>query len=408
MSIFKRGASKIWWYHFWQHGTHIQQSTRQTSRNIARRMEASHRARLAVETQEREAKAAQLNCATARVLRCVECERLYDGDAGIESDGAKLCGRECAKRRHARQAPAPTLAAFCARVESWSAGQYQAQSPNTHHWLRAGLRSILAYPTLAEKRLDEISAEDCVGFASHLQSLESFRRAPLSVNSVNASLQTLRRALKLAREWGVIAETPRIQLLRGARRRERVVSLDEEARYLAAAPEPLLTIATLLADSGLRPSEAYALRWENIHFENGRFGTLLVTHGKTKAARRMLPCTPRVRAVLESRYQNAGQPDEGWVFTAPTRSGHAEHSTVKTQHLRAVKLSKVRHFVLYSFRHTFLTRLAESGCDAWTLARIAGWSNIAMSATYVHPSEDAVLSAMAQLAALPAGSKPVV
>lgn len=50
-----------------------------------------------------------------------------------------------------------------------------------------------------------------------------------------------------------------------------------------------------------------------------------------------------------------------------------------------------------SLRHTFLTRLGESGCDAWTLARIAGHSSVAMSARYVHPSEDAVLSALDRL-----------
>jgi integrase len=37
---------------------------------------------------------------------------------------------------------------------------------------------------------------------------------------------------------------------------------------------------------------------------------------------------------------------------------------------------------LYSVRHTFLTRLGESGCDVWTLARIAGHSNISISRRY--------------------------
>jgi integrase len=54
----------------------------------------------------------------------------------------------------------------------------------------------------------------------------------------------------------------------------------------------------------------------------------------------------------------------------------------------------VRPIVLYSLRHTFLTRLGESGCNVWTLARIAGHSSIAMSARYVHPSEDSVVNAM--------------
>jgi len=39
----------------------------------------------------------------------------------------------------------------------------------------------------------------------------------------------------------------------------------------------------------------------------------------------------------------------------------------------------------------------KSGCDTWTLARIAGHSSIMMSARYVHPSEDAVLVAVERL-----------
>ena len=53
--------------------------------------------------------------------------------------------------------------------------------------------------------------------------------------------------------------------------------------------------------------------------------------------------------------------------------------------------------VLYTLRHTFLTRLGQSGCDAWTLARIAGHSSIAICSRYVHPSEDAVLDAVSWL-----------
>ncbi len=57
----------------------------------------------------------------------------------------------------------------------------------------------------------------------------------------------------------------------------------------------------------------------------------------------------------------------------------------------------MRPFVLYALRHTFLTRLGGAGCDAWTLARIAGHSSIAMSARYVHPSQDAVMNIFSRL-----------
>src|SRR5205814_5928691 len=159
--------------------------------------------------------------------------------------------------------------------------------------------------------------------------------------------------------------------------REHIVTREEEARYLAAASGLLSDVTTVLIDTGLRPDECYRLRWEAISWVNGRNGTLLVTQGKTDAARRVLPLTPRVRSVLETRWKAAGRPGEGWVWPAPTQVGHIDHSSLKKQHNRAVPLSKVRRFVLYNLRHTFLTRLGESGCDAWTLARIAGHSSIA-------------------------------
>lgn len=240
-------------------------------------------------------------------------------------------------------------------------------------------------------RLDRISAERAADFAA-------WRKAQgLQVSSVNSSLQVLRRVLRLAAEWGVIGNAPRIRMLPGERHREHVVTQEEECRYLAASTEPLASIGVVLVDTGLRSDECYRLRWESITWSNGRNGTLLVTHGKTSAARRVLPMTARVRQVLEAHWLASQRPQEGWVWAALTKSCHFERSTLKKQHRNALKLSKVRPFVLYSLRHTFLTRLGQSGCDAWTLARIAGHSSIAMSARYVHPSEDAVLAAVERL-----------
>ncbi len=117
--------------------------------------------------------------------------------------------------------------------------------------------------------------------------------------------------------------------------------------------------------------------------------------------------TPRVRAVLEARWNVVGKPSEGWLWPAPNASGHIDHSSLKKQHARTFRtvnmegkknnVTPITPFVLYSLRHTFLTRLGQSGCDAWTLARIAGHSSIAISSRYVHPSEDTVLAAFSRL-----------
>lgn len=128
-----------------------------------------------------------------------------------------------------------------------------------------------------------------------------------------------------------LESAPKIKTLPGERRRERVITPEEEARYLAAVPEPLASIATVLADTGMRSEECFRLRWEDVTWINGRNGALLVTRGKTAAARRVIPMTPRVRTVLESRWNDAKRPEEGWAWPSGARSGHVEPSSIRKQ-----------------------------------------------------------------------------
>jgi len=95
----------------------------------------------------------------------------------------------------------------------------------------------------------------------------------------------------------------------------------------------------------------------------------LITSGKTKAARRVLLPSPRVRDALENRWKLDGEPGEGWVCAAETKDEHINQDSVKLQHKKALKLEKLRQFEVYSIRHTFLTGLGESGCDAWAASR---------------------------------------
>jgi integrase len=352
--IYKRGD--VYWYKFMWSGRLFRESTRQGNDKVARQMEAAHRTSLA------------------------------KGEVGIREK--KL---------------APTLTEFIdARFEPWAKATFEKSSPKTwFDWYRVGLRTIKAYRPLASTKFDEITSEGISCFAAHRQ-IENRQ-----VSTINSSLRVLRRVFSKAMEWGVLETIPKVKLLPGERHRERVVSQEEEVLYLAAAPELVSSIVAVLVDTGLRPEECFRLCWESITWFNGRNGTLLVTHGKTTAARRVLPMTPRVRNILETRWEAAGKPAEGWVWPAPTRSGHVESCSLKKQHAKTFKTvaeqaaknnrKPVRPFVLYSLRHTFLTRLGQSGCDVWTLARIAGHSSISISSRYVHPSEDAVLDAMSRL-----------
>jgi integrase len=361
MAIYKRG--RIYWYKFTFNGEAIRESTRQTNQHTARQMESAHRTSLA------------------------------KGEVGIRDKKA-----------------IPTLNTFCIeRVEPWAKSTFEQASPKTWLWYGFGIDSLKKSSTLANLKLNEIGPELVAQYASERQ------RDGLQISSVNSCLRALRRVLRLAVEWSVLEASPKVKFLAGEHRRERVISSKEEALYLAVALPLLHDVSTVLFDTGMRPEECHSLKWENINWDGGRNGVLLIAKGKTKSARRVLPLSPRVRAVLESRWKAAAEPGHGWVWPANTKDGHINHNSLKLQHKKAIKLSTVRPFEVYSIRHTFLTRLGESGCDVWTLARIAGHSNISISQRYVHPSEDAVLNALSRLSdhnsgntaenVIPAGSR---
>src|SRR6185503_17569748 len=88
---------------------------------------------------------------------------------------------------------------------------------------------------------------------------------------------------------------------------------------------------------------------------------------------------------------------DGWVFPSSSREGHFNKDTAKDQHRKALDNSGVKSFEPYCLRHTALTRLAEAGCDAFTLARIAGHSSITITQRYCHPQAEAIEAAFAKM-----------
>ena len=346
--IYKRG--RIYWYKFTWDGELIRKSTRQRNDKVARQMESAHRTALA------------------------------KGEVGI---------REKKK--------APTVAEFCTgRLEPWAKSTFLPSVPKNFDWFHDNVKVMCKAAKLASLRMDSLTNEAVSDFAAWRL------REGYAVATVNSTIRVLRRALSLAKEWGVIDSFPALNLIPGENHREHVVTSQEEQAYLAAADPELGTFMTLAFDTGLRPDEAYCLRWEHVNWDNGRNGSVFVATGKTPAARRVVPMTPRLKFLLEARWEIANSPADGWVWPSTTKSGHFEQSTLKKRHGKALAAarigeSKIRPFLIYSARHTFLTRLGESGCDVWTLARIAGHSSIAVSMRYVHPSQEAVERAMTHL-----------
>jgi integrase len=257
--------------------------------------------------------------------------------------------------------------------------------PNTVRFYKNSVNNLKAVSALAGLRMGAITSENIADYVAKRKA------GNVEVSTVNRDLATLRRMFHLAQEWGKVEKLlPRVKLLPGENRCERVLSPEEDAAYLEAAlavgsqkeqeyqdalkgiraakrgqqprtPDAFLLrdVASILINCALRPEECFRLRWS----DNIRDNAIEIHTGKGKGSRRRVPASPRVWAYLDMR-RGTGQQD-GWVFPAGTKSGHMEASTIKKQHARALA-ARVAPFVLYTPRHTCITRWAKH-VDAYTL-----------------------------------------
>jgi integrase len=357
MAVYKQPKSKYWWYKFTWNGELIRESTKQANRRVAEQMEAAHRTALA------------------------------KGEVGIRERKTVPTLREFAERDFL-----PFVRA------TFSAKQ------KTQKYYEYGVKALLSFERLATARLDSITTETLGAF------IAVRKEAGVQISSINRELQALRRMFHLAPEWGKVEKAlPTVRMVPGENHRERVLTAEEETLYLAGAKSDamkqhtdaslLSDVATILLDCGLRPEECFRLRPESV-----RDGKVEIQFGKTDNARRRIPMTPRVQAILEMRLSKAAGNE--WVFPAATKSGHIEPSTVKKQHAKATAQATAilrkqtggrnvvfQGFELYTLRHTCLTRWAPH-MDPWTLAYLAGHRDMNITKRYVHPQEQTIRAAM--------------
>ena len=83
----------------------------------------------------------------------------------------------------------------------------------------------------------------------------------MQVSTINRDLAALRRMFHLAQEWGRVSTIlPKVRLLPGENQRERVLTAEEEGRYLEAATaigEETLESYRLAGDTDLNTTMRY-------------------------------------------------------------------------------------------------------------------------------------------------------
>ncbi|HKS08059.1 MAG TPA: site-specific integrase [Pyrinomonadaceae bacterium] len=213
--------------------------------------------------------------------------------------------------------------------------------------------------------------------------------------SVNMELAILSRIFTLAVELGQAASNPcsKVRKLRVDNQRNRYLSVDEEARLMAQLKgrrRHLYPLVALALGTGMRRGELLKLSWQHVDFLRGVINVL-----NTKTARnRIIPMSQKVREVLLA-HQKAHKGD--LVFASrriAKRQAGKGLVDVKKAFVAACQDAGIADFHFHDLRHTFATRLGDAGCNATTIARLLGHSNIQMSMRYTHASDDSLRSAV--------------
>lgn len=266
---------------------------------------------------------------------------------------------------------APNLADY---AERWLTERVQDLEPITLESYRERLEGHVL-PELGRLRLPAITP-------GHVRRFLAGKRKGYAKNGVRLMRAALSSLLSDAVEDELIPANPCLQI-RGRSRRgaEQVTAIERQQQiqpmtlaqretFLATArrrrANPLLF--EVLAKTGLRPSEAYALRGEDLDLAGGRVHVERAwVRGRLKATKtaqtRWVDMPDRLTAALRGARA-------GLLFTAP-EGGPLDPSKVGKAFRATVKAAKIGRFRLYDLRHTYAClRLADGAPPTYVAAQL--------------------------------------
>ena len=243
----------------------------------------------------------------------------------------------------------------------------------------------------------------------------------LSDSTIRSAYAVLRQALDGAVRDGFLARNPAALVQRPSVHAPKVKYLDPDkasAILRAAEGSRYHAALVLIASTGLRRGEALALRWDCVDLDTGVLkvretlgrvgGRLVSTEPKTQRARRTVPLSPSVIALLKKhkaaqaaerlKAANVWE-DTGLVFCTEFGSAVDPRNLSRVFEV-AAKAAGVTGVGLHTLRHSAATAWLERGVHIKAISDLLGHSSIAITGDiYGHTSDDTARAAVELLSA---------
>ena len=273
---------------------------------------------------------------------------------------------------------------FSARFLKW----YRVQNSERSHEDYNNLFNSAINPYFQNCYLSNINTEMIENYK--IKRFELIRPA-----TVNKELSALRHLFNKAILWGYIRKNPVVGVRRLSvmERKIRFLSLKEIDLVLRNSPEYLRRIIVIAIHTGLRKSELFRLRWEDVDFSRGYVNVSSMDEEYTKNYRnREIPMTEQLKEYLDnlevkSEWVLCKQNDErysGWL-----RKGLE----------KVARDAGIKKFTLHDLRNTFASHLVMEGVDLPTVQNLMGHSDIKTTMIFSHLAPDHLKNAMKRYSA---------
>ncbi|HEX8131069.1 MAG TPA: site-specific integrase [Pyrinomonadaceae bacterium] len=251
-----------------------------------------------------------------------------------------------------------------------------------------------------KRLLREITYRDICAYNSMRLQMPTHHKRPPTIATMNRKLGVLRRIFNIGVREGWLSKNP----LNGGeslispaseRRRERILTLEEEQNLLVACEHPnrklLRVLIICLLDTGARKSElAKHLRWSEVCFASR---TITIEGMTTKTLKtRQLVMTERMYQELSMLWEASSKALHERVFEKLVNERWAFSFVCKAA---GIDYGSPYGITYHSFRHTAAVRLVKGQMPLQMVGRILGHSQPQTTYRYLSADSETIAQAAA-------------
>ena len=210
------------------------------------------------------------------------------------------------------------------------------------------------------------------------------KREGASNATVNREVASLKSILARAVDWEYLEQNPLhgLKFLKEAPIHESYLTDEEAKRLIAVSPPYLRDIIIFALATGMRRSEIFNLRWEDVTLdERFSYGSInVVGKGEKRRNLRMN------RTVYELMIRKRREGKNKHVFPSPKTGEKLVH--VDKSFKAALNKAGITNFRFHDLRHTAASWMVQGGADIYAVQNILGHSHIKTTQRYAHQSPE--------------------